>query len=104
MDRLAQLNTFLKESPDDPFLLYAIAQEYISKGEDDKAEINFKTLLDNHPNYIATYYHYGKLKERANRKEEAMELYRMGIDKAKSVKEQHSLSELQSALLELEYE
>lgn len=103
MNRLDQIHAFLKESPDDAFLNYALAQEYISAGNDSEAEILFSKLLRLHPEYIATYYHFGKLLERKSLTEEAMEMYRKGIVIAKENKEQHSLSELQSALLELEY-
>lgn len=104
MDRITQLKNFLADNPEDPFLIYALATEHISNNKDHEAEPLFMNLLQNHPGYIATYYHFGKLKERAGLKEEAMELYRQGIEKARLAKEQHSLSELQSALLELEYE
>ena len=104
MDRLEQLKAFLLQSPDDAFLNYAMAQECISTGDDAGAEKLFAKLLNIHPAYIATYYHFGKLLERKTQKEAAMDMYRKGIEFAKKAKEQHSLAELQSALLELEYE
>ena len=104
MSRKAQLLEFLQASPKDDFLNYALAQEYISEGNDAEAEALFLQLLEWHPDYIATYYHLGKLTERKGQKEQAMEIYRRGIERAKAKREQHSLSELQSALLELEYE
>lgn len=104
MDRKAQIFEFLKASPKDDFLNYALAQEFIAEGNDTEAEKLFAQLLEWHPDYVATYYHLGKLLERKEEKEKAMEVYRAGIEKAKEKKEQHSLSELQSALLELEYD
>lgn len=102
--RISQLLEFLKESPDDAFLNYALATEHVSSGEDAVAEEIFLKLLNQHPDYIATYYHLGKLLERKGQKNEAMDIYRKGIEKAKLTGERHSLSELQSALLELEYD
>ena len=102
MDRKSSLLAYLKESPHDPFLLYALALEYV-KEEDTKAENLFNELLEKHPQYLATYYHFGKWKERKGLKDEAIALYQSGIEKAKQAKEQHTLAELQSALLELEY-
>ncbi len=104
MDRLSQLKAFLAEQPGDPFLNYALALEHISAGEDRAAREIFDRLLTNNSDYVATYYHYGKLLERVSDKEAAIEMYRRGIEAAKLAKEQHSLSELQSALLELEYD
>lgn len=104
MNRIEQLQAFLKDSPDDAFLNYALATEHVSAGDDAQAEEIFKNLLTTHPGYIATYYHLGKLLERKGQKEAAMDIYRAGIEKAKQTGERHSLSELQSALLELEYD
>jgi tetratricopeptide (TPR) repeat protein len=104
MSRKDQLLEFLKTSPKDDFLNYALAQEYISEGNDVAAQDLFNSLLEWHPNYVATYYHLGKLLERQGLKEQAMEMYRKGMEKAREAREQHSLAELQSALLELEYD
>ena len=104
MNRIEQLEIFLLETPNDAFLNYALATEYVSMGDDEKAEFIFRDLLEKNPDYVATYYHLGKLLERKQQKNEAMDTYRIGIEKAKAKGEQHSLSELQSALLELEYE
>lgn len=104
MNRIEQLMAFLKESPEDAFLNYALATEFVGLGEDDKAEGIFRILLEKHPDYIATYYHLGKLLERKAEKEEAIIIYEKGIEKAKKTGERHSLSELQSALLELQYD
>ena len=104
MNRIEQLEIFLLETPNDAFLNYALATEYVSMGDDEKAEFIFRDLLEKNPDYVATYYHLGKLLERKQQKNEAMDIYRIGIEKAKAKGEQHSLSELQSALLELEYE
>jgi lipoprotein NlpI len=53
---------------------------------------------------VATYYHLGKLLISLGKKEEALAWFNLGIVQAKASKELHSLSELQSAKLELEYE
>ena len=104
MSRIEQLQLFLKESPEDAFLNYALATEYVGLGDDEKAEGIFRMLLEKHPDYIATYYHLGKLLERKTDKDAAIQIYEKGIEKAKKSGERHSLSELQSALLELQYD
>ena len=104
MSRIEQLKAFLNETPNDAFLNYALATEYVGLGDDPKAEEIFNKLIVNHPDYIATYYHLGKLLERKKDKEGAISIYSQGIQKAKLLGERHSLSELQSALLELEYD
>lgn len=104
MNRLEQLTAFLTESPNDPFLHYAIAKEYEKLGSLDIALEKYLWLTENHPGYVATYFHLGKLLIAQGQKEAALAWFNQGIEQAKAAKELHSLSELQSAKLELEYD
>ena len=36
-ERIEQIKTFLKDTPNDPFLSYALATEYVSLGQDTSA-------------------------------------------------------------------
>ena len=54
-------------------------------------------LVDEHPDYVGTYYHLGKLYEKENEKEKAIETYQNGMVRARSKKDMHSFSELQGA-------
>lgn len=102
--RMEQLQAFLQDSPNDPFLIYAIAQEHISAGDDAQARELFEKLRSEKPDYVATYYHLGKLLERQGDREAALSIYQAGIEAATRTNERHALSELQSAKLELEYD
>ena len=104
MERIYQIKEFLKDSPNDAFLNYALAQEWIKLGELDQALTQFLKLVDQHPDYLATYYHLGKLYIKLGQKEQAMSIFEIGIEKSKKAGEQHTLSELQSAKLELEFD
>lgn len=104
MNRLEQLQEFLIASPNDPFVHYALAQEYKKLNQLDIALSKYLELVQNHPNYVATYYHLGKLQIELNQKNEAMITFETGIEIAKNIKDQHSLAELQSARLELLYD
>lgn len=101
--RMSQLLEFLKEAPEDSFLNYALAQEYLSAGKPEEARRLMEWLVEHHPDYVATYYHLGKLLEKEGLKEEAIEIYERGIAIAVRSGEQHARAELQSAKLELEY-
>jgi tetratricopeptide (TPR) repeat protein len=98
--RLDQLLGFLKDDPNDPFTIYAIALEY-SKSDEKKALEYFDKLLSEHPTYVATYYHAGKLLEKLGNKEEAEKVYKKGIEVSRSERKMHALSELQSAYNQL---
>lgn len=95
-ERLQQLFTFLEEEPDDPFNLYAIALEYL-KNQDEKALQYFEKLLQEHPDYVATYYHAAQLYLDLDMKEKAEQTYLKGIEKAKDQQNTLALRELQNA-------
>jgi tetratricopeptide (TPR) repeat protein len=95
--RLERLFEFLKDDPNDPFTIYAIALEYFNE-EPLKALEYFNLLLNNHEEYTSTYYHAGKLHEKLGNAEEAAKIYQKGIEICRKKREMHALSELQSAL------
>ncbi len=101
-DRLAQLNTFYEDDPDDRFTRFALAQEHLKQGNTDEALAFFEDLVETDPDYVGTYYHLGKLYERLDRTEEALATYEQGIEVAREQKEQKALSELQDAKLKAE--
>jgi tetratricopeptide (TPR) repeat protein len=98
MDRLATLLTMALEKPNDPFLVFALALEYKSIGNISESRIFFERLVCEFPDYIATYYQYGKLEEEAGNQERAAELYRKGIIKAKGANDIKTARELQTAI------
>ena len=104
LDRIEQLKRFLAQTPDDSFLLYALALEYVNVGEYKLAEGLFQTLLAKYPDYIATYYQYGKLLEQMDRPHLARDRYLAGISVAERQNDSHSLRELREAHYNLELE
>ena len=101
VDRLAKLLEFLKNEPDDAFLLYALATEYLRLNQADTALSYYERLVSDHPKYVGTYYHLGKLYEALNRRDDAIKTYETGIQVAKEVRDNHALSELQGVYNEL---
>lgn len=97
--RLEQLLIFLKEEPHEPFNIYAIALEYI-KNDGEKALTYFEQLLQQHPDYVATYYHAGKLYEELEMEEKAENAYKKGIETATRQNEALALRELENAYQE----
>ncbi len=96
-NRLEQLFQFLEDRPEDEFLLFAVAKEYEKLGNEAKAEEYFLKLHDDHPNYVGTYYHLGKLYERADNIDRATEIYEKGMEIAKAVGDKHAFGELRGA-------
>ena len=102
MDRLAALLDFHRVDPDDAFTRFALAQEYLKRGDTDAALGFFDALVHDHPDYVGTYYHLGKLYETLGRTESAAEAYRAGIVAATQAGDTPARSELQGALLAAE--
>ena len=101
MSRLQQLKTYLDESPDDAFLLFALAKEYESVPDTPEA-LNYYIRLETvHPNYVGMYYHLGKLYEKIHEPEKAVATYEKGMSVAKRENDRHAYSELQTALEDL---
>ena len=102
-ERIEKLQQFLKTSPDDCFLNHALALEYVKAGNEDLAQQHFERNLHHDPNYVATYYHLGKLMERVGQAPNAITIYVQGMSIAKAVKDMHSYNELQAAHEDLVY-
>lgn len=96
-NRIEQLIEFLKASPQDAFLRHALALEFVKLGDEVQAEQYFQANLKEQPDYVATYYHLGKLLERTARITDAIEMYERGMAVALVAKDRHTYSELQSA-------
>ena len=98
MDRITRLHDFLVQSPQDPFLVHALALEYVKNNAPEEAEKYFYDNLKHRPEYVATYYHLGKLLERTGKESEAIAIYEAGIECARAAGDMHAMGELRSAL------
>ena len=95
-NRLDKLLEFLKNEPNDEFLQYALATEYLRLNDTEKALAYYEKLIANHPDYVGTYYHLGKLYEALIRKDDAIATYEKGMEAARRMRDNHALAELQS--------
>ena len=102
MSRIEKLLEFLKTSGKDSFLQHALALEYIKVDKDEEARKLFNEILLREPTYIGSYYHLGKLLERAGEFDRAIRVYQRGMEEAKKAGDNHSYNELQGALEDIE--
>lgn len=103
MDRIEKLRAFLERQPGDPFLLHALALEYVKMGDDGMARELFEKVLAFNPLYTGTFYHLGKLLERKGEKDAAIAIYEKGMEVCKQAGDAHALRELQTAYEDLVY-
>lgn len=94
---------YLEEDPNDPFNIYAIANEYLSTSLE-KAREYFDKLLLEHSEYLPTYYHAAQVYIDLEQEERALEIYKQGIDLAKSQNNAKTLRELNTAYQNLLFE
>jgi tetratricopeptide (TPR) repeat protein len=100
ISRLDKLLEFIKNEPNDEFLKYALATEYLRLNQVDKSLEYYEDLVNNHPQYSGTYYHLGKLYEALNRKDDAIKTYEKGMEITKAKRDNHAFSELQAVYRE----
>jgi tetratricopeptide (TPR) repeat protein len=100
INRLDKLLEFIKNEPNDEFLKYALATEYLRLNQVDKSLEYYEDLVNNHPQYSGTYYHLGKLYEALNRKDDAIKIYEKGMEITKAKRDNHAFSELQAVYRE----
>jgi Tfp pilus assembly protein PilF len=98
MSRIDMLKQFLKDNSDDSFSRYALALEYVKLGQNNEAVREFETVRSKDPDYVATYYQLGQLYRNLSRTHEAEKTFRTGISVATKIGDEHTRSELETAL------
>jgi Tfp pilus assembly protein PilF len=96
--RIDLLRNLLAQNPSDAFARYGLAMEHARAGDLGSAMAEFRTLLEEKPDYAAAYYHGAQTLEKMGDAEGARELYRRGIEVTTRTGDSHTRSELQAAL------
>ncbi len=102
MSRISQLQELLKTEPGDSFLNYALALEYAGSRKKQEAIVLLEKLISADENYLAAYYQLAQFLEENKETEKARIVYAKGIEIARVQANTKTLSELQSALDNLE--
>lgn len=100
--RIAQLRVLQASDPTDPFLPYAIAQEYVSGEDWTHAEEEFSALIERFPDYLPAYYHHGLVLVRLDRVTEAWRVLEEGLNLARNLKDFKTAGEIEALLEDLE--
>ena len=101
--RLQKLIEMLEQQPNDPFLTYAMAMEYLGLSNLTKAEELFKQVLLIEPNHLAVHYQLGILLPNLGKEAEAIIILERGLMLAQQKGDQKTKNEFRSALDELLY-
>jgi tetratricopeptide (TPR) repeat protein len=102
MSNIAQLKEFIKDSPKDSFLLYALALEHVKIKEYDEAINIFQMLIEEDEEYLATYYQYANILAELGQTNEAEVIYKKGIEIASQQNKIKTKQELEQDLFLLD--
>ncbi|MBY0522523.1 MAG: tetratricopeptide repeat protein [Gemmataceae bacterium] len=100
--RKEQLEEMLADDPNDPFLRYGLAMEYVSAGDNAAAAKQFQDLIAVVPDYAPAYLQGGQALLRLERSDEARELWNRGVAVAKQAGNTHAADEMARFLMELD--
>ena len=101
--RINLLKNYIEEEPNEPFNYYALACEFLN-GKEEEALVLFRRLLNDFPDYLATYYQAAQLLQEFDEEEEALAIYTQGIALAEAQNNAKTLNELKVAKQNLEFE
>lgn len=94
--RLENLEKMLLESPNDPFLHYAIAMEY-NQSEPEKSWQMLNDMLAKFPDYLPAYYIAAQLGADLSYPVKSKSIFEQGIALARQLGDNKALHELQAA-------
>lgn len=92
--RKQQIEELLTLDPNDSFLRYGLAMEYVSAGDDESAMHEFQVLNQQDPDYVPAYLMAGQALLRLGREEEARAMLKEGIVVAKRNHNEHAAGEM----------
>lgn len=96
IERIQFLTELTIQEPADPFAWYALCLE--SELEPNEHYFQWLDLLQKFPNYLPIYYQTGMTASKLNKTEEAIKVWKQGIELAKAQNDRHTLAELNSAI------
>jgi tetratricopeptide (TPR) repeat protein len=102
MTRLTSLFEMLEQTPNDPFLIYAIGLEMQKDNPQRTIEL-WEGIMEDFEDYLPVYYSLGKLYEDFEEIDLAKNVYERGILVAKKQENHKILKELQTALMNVDF-
>jgi tetratricopeptide (TPR) repeat protein len=100
--RIAQLQALMVIDKTDPFLPYAVAQEYMSGEEWAEAAGIFAQVNIDFPEYLPAYYHYGLALVQLGNVNSAIQVLQAGMQLARQQKDFKTAAEIEALLEDLE--
>ena len=100
--RRQRLEEMLARDPDDVFLLYGLAMEYVREGDVDEALLRLADVAKRDPNYHSAHFQAAQLLAQEGRTAEARDWATRGVDAARRAGNAHAVGEMEGFLLTLD--
>lgn len=95
-DKLKQIQNMVAERPQDPFVRYALAMEYLKQKMNKEAVETFTNIVSEFPNYTGVYYHLTKFYIENGEGALAKATYFRGLEACRISQANHDLMELKT--------
>lgn len=102
ISRYEQIIQMLEQEPNDVFLNYALAMEFISANDYSAAKQQLEKTLQLNATYLPCFYQLGQVAEKLSSFDVAIAYYKQGIEVAKAQHNTKAMGELNEALWMLE--
>ena len=96
--RKEMLQEFLVTDPNDSFSRYALALELEKEASLGEAILQLQEVIIRDADYVAAYYHLGRLLTKAHDEQAALDIYQRGLDVATKLGDQKTRNEIQEAI------
>ena len=101
MSRLEQIQNMLAADPQDAFLNFALAMEYVKSGQLEEAVAQFAKVSEVDPHNVASYFQRGNTLITLGRLHDASTVLREGIAVAERIGDHHAAGEMGEVLATL---
>lgn len=102
LNRKEQLTQMLETEPNDVFLNYALAMEFLSGNNFEGAKQQLEKTLGLNETYLPCFYQLGQVAEKLALFDEAIAYYKKGLEIAKAQNNTKAMGEIKEALWMLE--
>ena len=102
MPTVQQIEAMLNDTPEDTFLLYALAMELDNEAQHDRSLDIFDKLMKQSPPYVPAFFMASQQLVRLDRNEEAKKFLASGIEQAKTQGDSHAAGEMTEFLASIE--
>lgn len=102
MSRLDQIRKLLDSEPDDVFLNFSLAMEFLKQGRDQEAIAQFDRVIQLDPDYVTAYFQKSDKLVEMGDKSAAAQALRAGIEAAARINDRHAADQMSQRLKLLE--